>query len=215
MITSYDEEFPDGGHVEANWKKPLYRRIFRKTRQRGRFAGFSLYISNTSGIEGSTLRCYKDGPQLPPLNFTAVCTVSGRYVIFFNERLDETPYPKGYQLQNVFTELCEVIIEECGIGLYGEKCTQQCSGNCKDNETCNHVTGQCDNGCTTGWKGDMCDNGCPFGHFGRACKESCNEHCLQENSTLCNHVGGECLNGCKQGYIGTHCNNCKKVEPTI
>lgn len=48
---------------------------------------------------------------------------------------------------------------ECGIGLYGEKCTQQCSGNCKDNETCNHVTGQCDNGCTTGWKGDMCDNG--------------------------------------------------------
>lgn len=85
-------------------------KTFIETRQRGWFAGFYLYIANTSGIEGSTL-CYKDGPQLPPLNFTTVCTVSGRYVIFYNERLDETSYPKGYQLQNVFTELCEVIVK--------------------------------------------------------------------------------------------------------
>lgn len=48
---------------------------------------------------------------------------------------------------------------ECREGLYGERCSQLCSGNCKDNETCNHVTGQCDKGCTTGWKGAMCDKG--------------------------------------------------------
>lgn len=48
---------------------------------------------------------------------------------------------------------------ECGAGLYGEKCRQQCSGNCKDNEICIHVTGQCDKGCTTGWRRAMCDNG--------------------------------------------------------
>lgn len=48
---------------------------------------------------------------------------------------------------------------ECREGLYGERCSQLCSGNCKDNKTCNHVTGQCDEGCTTGWTGAMCDKG--------------------------------------------------------
>lgn len=33
-------------------------------RQRERFAGFSLYVSNTGDIQGSTL-CYKDRPKLP------------------------------------------------------------------------------------------------------------------------------------------------------
>lgn len=35
----------------------------------------------------------------------------GRYVIFYNERMDEIVYPKGYEVINVFTELCEVIIK--------------------------------------------------------------------------------------------------------
>lgn len=83
-------------------------------RQRGRFAGFSLYVSNndvssTGDIKGSTL-CYKDGPQLPHLNITSVCTGKGRYVIYYNERRNEG-YPEGYQVANVFTELCEVIVE--------------------------------------------------------------------------------------------------------
>lgn len=84
-------------------------------RQRGRFAGFSLYVSNTdvstaADIKASTL-CYKDGPQLPPLNFTTVCTESARYVIFYNERLYGVVYPKGYIIVNVVTELCEVIVQ--------------------------------------------------------------------------------------------------------
>lgn len=45
---------------------------FKETRQRGRFAGFSLFISNSSTKENFT-QCYKDGPLLPPLNFTATC----------------------------------------------------------------------------------------------------------------------------------------------
>lgn len=78
-------------------------------RQRGRFAGFSLYVSTIGDIQGSAL-CYKDGPQLPPLNFTT-CTGHGRYVIFYNDRLDGVTYPDGYEIQNVFTELCEVIVQ--------------------------------------------------------------------------------------------------------
>lgn len=84
-------------------------------RQRGRFAGFSLYVSNTNvtaieSIKNASL-CYKDGPHLPPLNFTINCTAYGRYVIFFNERSNVESYPSEYGVKNVYTELCEVIVE--------------------------------------------------------------------------------------------------------
>lgn len=83
--------------------------IFVEKRQRGRFDGFSLYVSNTSDIQGSSL-CYKDGPQVPPLNFTTTCPEYGRYVIFYNERLDGVAYPEEYEVIGVYTELCEVIV---------------------------------------------------------------------------------------------------------
>ena len=81
-------------------------------RQQGRFAGFSLYISNTGNTLDSTFLCYKDGPQLPPLNFTTICITSGRYVIFYNERLYDVTYPAEYEVStNVFMELCEVKVQ--------------------------------------------------------------------------------------------------------
>lgn len=79
------------------------------TRQRGRFAGFSLFVLKTGSFQGS-IPCYKDGPELPPLNFTAICTAYGRYVIFFNERQNKETYPINYEKENVYTELCEVIV---------------------------------------------------------------------------------------------------------
>ena len=80
-----------------------------ESRQRGRFAGFSLYVSNTTNKDSGVL-CYKDGPVLPPLDFFTNCLLQGRYVIFYNERLDKITYPSGYQASNVYTELCEVIV---------------------------------------------------------------------------------------------------------
>ena len=59
-------------------------------------------------MDGLSL-CYKNGPQLPTLNFTTNCMTSGRYVTFYNERIIGVVYPQGYQL-DVFTELCEVIV---------------------------------------------------------------------------------------------------------
>lgn len=79
-------------------------------RQRGRIAGFSLFVSKTGDIQGATL-CYKNGSQLPPLNFTTVCSESGRYVIFYNERLDGGTYPDKYEVNNVLTEICEVTVQ--------------------------------------------------------------------------------------------------------
>lgn len=77
-------------------------------RQKGRFAGFSLFVSNSSTPSG--ILCYKNGNELPPLNFTINCTTHGRYVILYNERSDGKTYPNGYQLSPVFTELCEVTV---------------------------------------------------------------------------------------------------------
>lgn len=74
-----------------------------------------MYVSNSivssdAEIKDSTL-CYKDGPELPGLNFTTVCTKRGRYVVFYNERLKDGVYPEGYEVNNVYEELCEVIVQ--------------------------------------------------------------------------------------------------------
>lgn len=55
--------------------------------------------------------CYKDGPQLPPLNITIICNTSGRYIKFYNERLDGVKYEVS---ASVFTELCEVKVQGKG-----------------------------------------------------------------------------------------------------
>ena len=64
-------------------------------RQRGRFAGFSLLVSDIATMENS--------PPLPPLNFTSTCITSGRYVTFYNERLIGVKYPYGYENGSVYT----------------------------------------------------------------------------------------------------------------
>lgn len=90
-------------------------KLFLYTRQRGRFAAFSLYVSDIDVSSPSDIRstilCYKDGPQLPLLNITITCTEYGHYVLFYNERLDKNIYPIGYELLNVVTELCEVVVK--------------------------------------------------------------------------------------------------------
>lgn len=78
-------------------------------RQRGRFAGFSLYVSNSTDRHRG-YQCYKNGPELPPLDFNTNCKAHGRYVIFYNERLNRLNYPSGYQLASVYTELCDVAV---------------------------------------------------------------------------------------------------------
>nr|XP_022307519.1 tenascin-like [Crassostrea virginica] len=161
-----------------------------ESRQRGRFAGFSLYISSNGERTSSSL-CYEDGPELPPLNFSTECMLSGRYVIFYNERLDGVNYPAGYEVEaNVFTELCEVTVIECPDEWYGLDCKQQCSGHCRDNDPCNKVTGQCDKGCAHGW-------------YGQHCEHRCVGHCI--NNASCTQANGTCDGGCATGWIGSFC----------
>ena len=83
--------------------------LYKEKRQQGRFAGFSIYVSSNGMRDNSSL-CYKDGPELPALNFTTTCFKSGRYVTFYNGRLLNVTYPNGYVVDPVYTELCEVTV---------------------------------------------------------------------------------------------------------
>lgn len=90
-----------------NFQKPFCSDL--ETRQQGRFAGSSLYVSKTGDLQGPTL-CHKDGPHLPPLNFTTICEEYGRYVIYYNERLNGVSYPEDYVIYSDYTELCKVSV---------------------------------------------------------------------------------------------------------
>lgn len=79
---------------------------------------------------------------------------------------------------------------ECSDGLYGDNCSHQCSGHCRHNIACNHVTGQCDGGCTEGW-------------FSVNCSQQCVGQC-REDST-CNETTGLCNNGCDAGWSEYMC----------
>ena len=84
---------------------------FAEKRQRGRLAGFSVYASNTGVMDSSSLCNDTRSETLPPLNITITCIKPGRYIIFYNERLDGVKYPEEYEATaNVFMELCEVIV---------------------------------------------------------------------------------------------------------
>ncbi|XP_061185193.1 protein draper-like [Saccostrea echinata] len=174
-------------------------------RQRGRIAGFSLYLSNSS-LRIIDFLCYEDGKELPPLNFTTPCVGYGRYVTFYNQRLDEIKYPDGYERRTI-TELCEVIVKGCSeAGVYGENCNVACPKNCQE-QRCDIVNGTC-LGCLPGWSGRFCENICQGGWYGFECKLRCFGHC--RNNAFCNHVTGQCDNGCADGWKGLYCNKqCK------
>ena len=50
-------------------------------------------------------------------------------------------------------------LTECDAGHFGLMCKDECSPNCEDSLSCDHVTGSCDGGCKDGWTGLRCENG--------------------------------------------------------
>nr|XP_034311827.1 receptor-type tyrosine-protein phosphatase epsilon isoform X1 [Crassostrea gigas] len=168
-------------------------------RQRGRFAGFSLYVSNTTDRNRGYL-CYKNGQELPLLDFNTNCSVHGRYVIFYNERLNGTRYPPEYEPANIITELCEVTVTGCyALHVYG--CQKPCPVNCEESR-CDAANGTCI-GCEPGWIGEYCQTACPAGYYGLKCESECVGVCKDKEP--CNHTNGLCDKGCDDGWTGTNC----------
>ncbi|XP_061170712.1 receptor-type tyrosine-protein phosphatase alpha-like [Saccostrea echinata] len=161
------------------------------SRQRGRFAGFSIYLSNSTEKEAGYL-CYKNRLQLPPLNFTTSCIGHGQYVIYYNERSENDS--EEYESVS-YTELCEVIVQGCDKNVFGVDCDQSCPVNCLE-QRCHIVNGSC-LGCRLGWKGDTCENSA----YGT---NVCVGHCI--NNATCHREFGSCVDGCASGWMKPLCN---------
>lgn len=68
-----------------------------------------MYVSNTTNRLQGTL-CFKDTnftETTIPNVFNTTCTFHGQYIIYYNERLNNVPYPADYS-EYAESDLCEV-----------------------------------------------------------------------------------------------------------
>ncbi|XP_062590357.1 uncharacterized protein LOC134251957 [Saccostrea cucullata] len=75
----------------------------------GRFLGFAVYISDTENKDDGRL-CFHDNEynmSTIPAVANITCELYGQYVIYYNERRNDTVYPIGYS-KYAYSELCEV-----------------------------------------------------------------------------------------------------------
>ncbi|XP_062571458.1 multiple epidermal growth factor-like domains protein 11 isoform X2 [Saccostrea cucullata] len=192
--------YVDLGETESIYRINILYRDYTGyvQRQRGRMAGFSLFISNSTQKQDGHL-CYKDKNGLPPLNFSIICSGHGRYIIFYNERFDGVTYPEGYESKTLI-ELCDVVIEGCESGRYGDNCRLNCPIKCPDH-MCDIESGDCLT-CLAGWQGPKCQEGCKNRTYGPRCMYRCG-HCF--NDAPCDVETGSCGSECDPGYRGDLC----------
>lgn len=56
------------------------------------------------------------------------------------------------------TTNCIYLNSECTPDYYGMNCRERCSGHCKSNKPCDHVSGECPGGCEDGYMDEFCNS---------------------------------------------------------
>ncbi|XP_062592547.1 multiple epidermal growth factor-like domains protein 10 [Saccostrea cucullata] len=207
-----------GGYKEATWWVNLTSihsihdiRIYYRTDNNdwgssngftSRFLGFYVYVSNTTDKLDGHL-CFHDtnySTKTIPAVVDINCTVHGQYVIYYNERPQNSPHSRQYS-PDAHVELCEVEVNGCNkTGYYGRNCSLPCPTNCQHGY-CHIETGVCLS-CSPGYHGQQCKLQCDGGRYGQDCEDRCGA-CLGYKQ--CHHINGSCLGGCDTGYEGDLC----------
>ncbi|XP_062578871.1 scavenger receptor class F member 1-like [Saccostrea cucullata] len=166
-----------------------------------RFLGFYVYVSNTTNKADGEL-CFHDtnySRATIPAVLDIPCLVHGQYVIYYNERPQNSSYSSQYS-PDAHNELCEVEVNGCNkAGYYGPTCSIPCRRNC---HYCHIETGACQ-GCKPGYKGHNCEIQCNGGWYGQDCAHKCGA-CFG-GDRQCHHVSGTCVEGCAAGFQGQLC----------
>uniref|UniRef100_K1R5N3 Uncharacterized protein n=1 Tax=Magallana gigas TaxID=29159 RepID=K1R5N3_MAGGI len=150
--------------------------------------GFYLYISNTTDIT-TAVRCYHANYDtiydLPDV-MHILCALSGRYVIYYNERKEGYVYPANYS-QYAFADLCEVEVYGCPAPVEdGPGCTRSCPTNC---EQCYPYTGVCQK-CKHGYQGTECEPAFPQG---KSHVRNSDWVCIVDNYNDVRHLGNDAV----------------------
>ncbi|XP_021342421.1 receptor-type tyrosine-protein phosphatase T-like [Mizuhopecten yessoensis] len=223
------------GKTEAWWhvdlKQPRtiqYIRIYYRDKFAQRFAGYQLYVSNTTDRTQGIL-FYEDtsiNKDDVELDVTLPSPYVARYVIVYNYR--QNPKRQTWYSNTAVLELCEVQVFGCDIGTYGSgNCDQMCSENCfggncdASNGHCFYCSPEkhgnfCEQACSVNCKDGICEKdsahctGCLNGKYGSDCHKECSESCKIKT---CNVSNGHCVD-CVLGKHGNMCeidcpNNCK------
>ncbi|XP_021367657.1 EGF-like domain-containing protein comC [Mizuhopecten yessoensis] len=203
--------------------------IYYRDGKASRFAGYRLYVSNTTSDDNVTnngVLCYEDQSSTEAevrLVVTHYCPYVAKYVTVYNFRNNPLRY-NWYNENEAFLELCEVQVFGCPVGTFGNgDCNEDCSG-CNGG-ICNSTSGICRYGCNPGRHGSSCDKctatckqnkcnaetgycqECETGYYADFCDRKCSTGCTD---SMCDRINGHCT-GCKPGVHGE---NCAKACPT-
>ncbi|XP_069128629.1 cell death abnormality protein 1-like, partial [Argopecten irradians] len=222
-----------GGRTTVSYITIYYRADFQL-----RFAGYQLYLSNTTDWTTGYL-CYKDTSshkEAVELIVTHQCPYVARFVTIYNYR--GTPKRHEWYSDDAVLELCEVQVFGCQIGQYGfGACNQTCSENCYGGN-CDASTGSCfycrvgsygqscDLYCPTHCKGDACDRDsglcfeCRPGKHGDKCDLDCSTSCKDLYCEKSTGFCSECVDGMYGYYCDKSCaeecesNRCRRYDGT-
>ncbi|XP_021366039.1 cell death abnormality protein 1-like isoform X4 [Mizuhopecten yessoensis] len=177
---------------------------------RSRFAGYQLYMSNTTDWSLGVL-CYEDRSNTKAqvqMVVTHQCPYVAQYVTIYIYRGNPKRYV-WYESRAIL-ELCEVQVFGCPIDKHGNgTCDQTCSDNCYGGN-CDASTGQCFY-CPSEMRGSMCDLDCSSNCKDRVCDKDSGycEECIP--GKYGNSCGQDCSSNCKDGVCVKdtgHCDGC-------